>query len=167
MHEVYLSLGSNIDDRLWNLHNCRNKLKGLYGEAIKTSSIYKTDAWGFESDPFLNQALVFQINKEPEEILKDILEIENEMGRVRPVKGYISRIIDIDILFIGSIIYRSEKLEIPHPLIQKRMFVLASLKEIAGDLIHPVLNLSISDIHNRCKDDSLVVKYDNQKSHEI
>ena len=159
MSKVYFSLGSNSGNRINNLNDCLNNLRAFYGNAIKTSSIYETAAWGFEGEAFLNQVVLFRINKEPKDILNDIQGIEIKMGRKRSEKRYISRIIDIDILFIDSIIYNTGNLIIPHPLIQDRRFVLEPLNEIASELEHPSLKLPVSIIYGKCKDDSLVLKY--------
>ena len=167
MSQVFLSLGSNLGKREENLNVCLNKLSGHFGQALSSSSIYESEAWGFDAEPFLNQVLIFNTNMNPESLLKEVLAIENEMGRKRSKDGYQSRIIDIDILFYDTIIYKTDNLEIPHPLLQKRKFILEALNEISSEFIHPVIKLSISDIYLNCIDKSYVKKYKSQYPYDI
>ena len=167
MSQIILSLGSNLDNREENLFDCYNKLSNLLGKAISSSNIYESEAWGFDADPFLNQVLIFNTNLNPESLLKEILTIENEMGRKRSKAGYESRKIDIDILFYDTIIYKSESLVIPHPLLQERMFVLKPLNEISSEFIHPVLNFPVKEIYLNCMDNSKIKKYKSQYPNDI
>lgn len=159
MYKVYLSLGSNLGNRMENLSNAVKKLH-LLGNHFCYSSIYKTDPWGFEStEEFLNMALSFETAICAEDLLPELLSIEQQLGRVRYCNeiNYESRTIDIDILFFGNQIINNTELRIPHPLLQDRKFVLIPLNEIASELIHPVNNKSIKELLFDCKDVCTVI----------
>ncbi|MFC2107563.1 2-amino-4-hydroxy-6-hydroxymethyldihydropteridine diphosphokinase, partial [Bacteroidota bacterium] len=150
-----------------NLKNCHKRLSVLFGKTLSSSSIYESESWGFDAEPFLNQVIIINTKTKPESLLEEILRIENEMGRKRNNTGYESRIIDIDILFYGSIIYKSKNLVIPHPLLQERMFILEPLNEIRSEYIHPVIKLPISNIYLNCTDTTKLKKYKTQYPHDI
>ena len=154
MIKVFLSLGSNLGNKWTNLQKAINEIDENIGSVIIQSGIYETEAWGFESkDHFLNQVIVVMTELEPLELIDCCLDIEKTMGRKRnDYRKYVSRIIDIDILFYGEEILKEENLQIPHPLIQKRRFILEPMNEIAPDLIHPLLGKSISVLREECTD---------------
>ena len=121
--------------------------------------MYQTPAMGFEGDDFLNCVIKIQTHLSSSETLKKILFIEMDLGRVRDEsKGFVSRSIDIDILFYDDEVVESRNLAIPHPEIQNRGFVLQPLVDISPDLIHPKLNKSISDLLNETEDKSELIK---------
>lgn len=156
---VYLSLGSNMGNRFEHLQNAVNALFEKVGSISKISSVYETPAMGFEGEPFLNCALWMQTDLKPSKILKTILEIEKTMGRKRNIsKIYVSRPIDIDIIFIDDEIIESEKLIVPHPEIANRKFVLQPLAELDSQLIHPVSNKKIIKILAETEDKSPLQK---------
>jgi 2-amino-4-hydroxy-6-hydroxymethyldihydropteridine diphosphokinase len=101
---------------------------------------------------FLNQVLLYETLLTPNEILQTIGVIEAENGRVHTKDGYSSRNLDIDILFYDSLILNSADLTVPHPLLHVRRFTLLPLAEIAPDFIHPVLQLSMRDLLEKCED---------------
>jgi len=154
MIKVFLSLGSNLGNKWTNLQKAINEIDENIGSVIIQSGIYDTEAWGFEcNDHFLNQVIVVMTELEPLELIDCCLDIEKTMGRKRnDYRKYVSRIIDIDILFYGEEILKEENLQIPHPLIQKRRFILEPMNEIAPDLIHPLLGKSISVLREECTD---------------
>jgi len=157
MSRVILGLGSNIGDRRRNLKTAIDETGKKIGKVVLHSSIYETEPWGFDTDnQFLNMVLIADTNLPPSGVLGRILMIEAEMGRVRTEKQYSSRIIDIDILFFDDLILDELSLKIPHPLLHERRFVLEPLCEIASDLIHPVLMLSVSSLLAICTDKSSV-----------
>lgn len=126
------------------------------------SPVYQTPAMGFEGDDFLNCVIQIQANQSPDDVLKTILLIEDEMGRVRDnSSGFTSRLIDIDILFFDAEIIESKKLVVPHPEIENRRFVLQPLAAISEDLIHPKLNKSIHVLLEETIDDSSIVEESN------
>ena len=145
---VYIGLGTNMGNRNENLVQAINLLNRKGASVIRVSGIYDSEPWGFTSkNKFLNQVIKVETSLEPLILLELILQIENEMGRTRHISGYEDRIIDIDILIYDNRIIKSKKLEIPHKQMHSRAFVLAPLLEIAPDLVHPVLNKSIKDLH--------------------
>ena len=160
MNKIYLRLGGNIGDTKTIINNSIELIELLCGKVLKRSSIYQSEAWGFKSENrFLNQVLLVETELRPEDLLQTILSIEQKLGRDRNlIKGYSSRLIDIDILFYNNQIINQEKLIIPHPLLHKRKFTLIPLNEIAPDHIHPLLLKSINELLNEC-DDKLIVNY--------
>lgn len=160
MNLVFLQLGSNIGDRELVFEKTKNLIEQKIGTITKQSSIYETQSWGFFTyNLFLNQVLLVETEIEPDKLLKIVLNIETLLGRVRKSDKYESRIIDIDILFYNNFIVNTEKLNIPHPLIQDRLFVLKPLNEIARDFVHPVLNKTIKELLIECDDKLEINKY--------
>lgn len=144
--------GSNVGDSAEYLAKALLHLESEFGKALFYSKTYKTQAWGItEQDDFLNQALVFETNLKPEEILQKVKSIEKKIGR-KPRNTWANREIDIDIIFYGSMIFKSKDLYIPHPLMHLRKFVLLPLSEIIPSYIHPVFKKSISEILKNCED---------------
>jgi 2-amino-4-hydroxy-6-hydroxymethyldihydropteridine diphosphokinase len=156
--QVFISTGSNEGSRLANLRKAA-KLCALHiGKPILQSSIYETAAWGItDQNSFLNQVLVFESNLSPAIIMETLLQIERDMGRVRAVK-WGPRKIDLDILFIDGLMLQTAGLQIPHPQIQNRRFVLIPLVEIAPNLIHPVFRKSMVSLLLECEDSLEVIK---------
>lgn len=152
MNSAYLLIGGNMGDRSENLDKTRALISATCGNISKTSAVYETSAWGKTDQPdFLNQALLVRTESNAEDLLKELLLIEQQMGRYRGEK-YGPRIIDIDIIFFNSDIIELPDLKIPHPRMQNRRFVLTPLAEIEPDLIHPVLNKSLSQLLAECPD---------------
>jgi len=143
LKRIYLSLGSNIGDRERNLREAVERLASNDVRVLRTSRIYETEpvdnkdqAW------FLNQVVEAETALFPMQLLTRIGRVERELGRVRTVrKG--PRTIDIDILFYGAATVETQRLEIPHPRIAERRFVLAPMAELAPDLRHPVTHRSV------------------------
>ena len=143
---LVLLLGTNIGDKAKNLLNAVDGLNALFGEPLEMSSVYETPPWGkTDQDAFLNMALVYSTNIKPTVVLDSILHLELELGRVRQEK-WGPRLIDIDIIFYGNMIYQSDILEIPHPYMHERKFVLEPLEEIIPDFVHPLLEKKVSDL---------------------
>lgn len=139
MHSVYLLTGSNQGNRKEQLELSIAELELQAGAIVKASAIYETEAWGIEGLPaHLNQALLLQTTLSPAELLSVIHGIENKLGRIRQQKWGV-RAIDIDIIYFDNLILDLPELIIPHPLMQRRNFVLAPLAEIAPGFIHPIL----------------------------
>lgn len=147
MAEIFLSLGSNQGDRLLALVKATQLVGRDVGKVVLNSAVVESEPWGFSSDtPFYNLVLMVETELLPDQVLNSILKIETEMGRIRSGKAYGNRIIDIDILFYNHVVISMEKLEIPHPLLHKRRFVLEPLAAIASGFVHPVLKLTISEL---------------------
>lgn len=154
---VYLGLGSNMGDRAANLKSAAALISKLIGKIAKQSHVYETAPWGnTEQEAFLNQVIMINTTLDPRDLLDATNKVEREMGRVKKEK-WGPRIIDIDILFYGKRIVRDKGLEIPHPELHKRAFVLVPLMEIAPELEHPVLNKPIDELYMACDDQSEVV----------
>ncbi len=148
MMEVILSLGSNQGDRLEYLTQARNKL-GQISYLKKESRVIETLAWGkTDQANFLNQILVIETDDSARHLLNKILEIERALGRIREEK-WGPRVIDIDIIYYGNSIIKEKDLQVPHPLLQDRLFVLEPLKEIYADKIDPRYNISVKEIYNK------------------
>ena len=141
MKTAYLSLGSNIGDREANLRAAIDRLR-----PARVSPIYETEPVDFtEQAWFLNAAAEIQTDLMPRQLLALTQRIERELGRVRTVaKG--PRTIDIDILLFGSTVMRTKELEIPHPRMTERRFVLQPLADLAPDLRHPETHRSVREM---------------------
>jgi 2-amino-4-hydroxy-6-hydroxymethyldihydropteridine diphosphokinase len=157
---AYLLTGSNMGERVDNLKKVHSLIEQYIGKVAQASHFYETQAWGKTDQPdFLNQALEVITPQYPSEILSNILKIEAEMGRVRTEK-WEERVIDIDILLYNEEIINETNLVIPHPHLHERNFALIPLMEIAGETLHPVLNLPIEDVYFDCNDPLDVVMID-------
>ncbi|MDL2223218.1 2-amino-4-hydroxy-6-hydroxymethyldihydropteridine diphosphokinase [Bacteroidales bacterium OttesenSCG-928-M11] len=133
MITVYLALGTNLGDKYLNLSIAKELIAERIGNLSAISSIVESEPWGYESNnSFCNMALEVQTELSPEELLNKTQEIEIEMGRTSKSTNstYQDRIIDIDIILYGDISYKSDRLEIPHPLYKERPFVMIPLQEI-------------------------------------
>jgi 2-amino-4-hydroxy-6-hydroxymethyldihydropteridine diphosphokinase len=159
MNTAYLLLGGNMGDREENLSNARRLLSEQCGTISRQSALYETAAWGIEDQPaFLNQALDLQTDMNARQLVRRILKIEKQMGRVRKEK-YGPRIIDIDILLFNDEIHFYHFLKLPHPELQNRRFALLPLAEIAAEFPHPVLGKTVEELLAECPDTLPVNKY--------
>lgn len=152
LHDVYLSLGSNIENRKKNIEYAVQNINERIGTVVSMSSLYETDPVGFISDNmFFNIACHIKTKLTPLEVLESTQVIERELGRrsksVNEV--YADRTIDIDILVYDDLIVEYPHLLIPHPHMHERDFVLIPLSEIAPLLIHPILNETISQLQSK------------------
>lgn len=154
---LYLLLGSNLGDSLTHLKTACEAISRSIGSIITTSSIYKTKAWGKLNQPdFYNQVILVSTGETPQNVLKNLLSIEKEMGRNR-IEKWGARIIDLDILFFNDLVVDSPNLQIPHPGIPNRRFTLVPLTEIAPEFVHPVYKKTITELLRDC-DDPLAVE---------
>ena len=137
------------------------RIEEVVGKIEKHSGIYETQSWGNENLPgFYNKSILISTELSPLILLGKILTIEKELGRERK-KKWESREIDIDILFFNSEVIEDQNLNIPHPLIQERMFSLVPSAEILPDYIHPVIGCSLTELIIKCKDQLKVSKISN------
>ena len=159
MNDAYLLIGGNVGNRLFFINESAIKIEKYCGNIIKRSSIYETQAWGkTQQNPFLNQVLKISTAQTPQDLLKKIQEIENDLGRIRDEK-YGERTIDIDILYFENKVISLPSLTIPHPRISQRKFVLVPLAEIANKYIDPVHEKSIEKLLELCEDKLMVSKF--------
>lgn len=155
---VYLSLGTNLGDRSANLENARNALQQAM-TILRASSIYETEPWGFQDQPaFLNQVLKVSTSFEPLKLLDFLKNVESEMGRLANFR-YGPRLIDLDILLYGRQVIKTQGLQIPHPHLHERAFVLEPLAEIAPNLVHPLMHKRISTLLAQAEDRDGVKKW--------
>jgi 2-amino-4-hydroxy-6-hydroxymethyldihydropteridine diphosphokinase len=145
IHTIYLSLGSNIGDRLANLQSAISLLPPNI-QPLTQSSVYETEPWGYtDQPPFLNLVIKANTMLDPFDVLTFVQEIEVSMGRQETFR-FGPRLIDLDILFYDDLVLDTPKLTIPHPRLTQRAFVLVPLAEIEPDLSHPVLKKTIQQI---------------------
>jgi 2-amino-4-hydroxy-6-hydroxymethyldihydropteridine diphosphokinase len=153
-HTVYLSLGSNLGDRAAQIESALARLAEENVRVVKRSSFYETEPVEFLAQGwFLNIAVEAETELMPRQLLRVIRQIERELGRKRIVRSG-PRTIDIDILLFGANIMNAADLEIPHPRMTERRFVLVPMAEIAPTLRHPVLRLTMTELLAATKDRS-------------
>jgi len=149
---VYLSLGSNLGDRVENLRQAIAKLPAAGARVTRTSSFYETEPVDFLQQAwFVNCAVQAETDLAPLDLLHALRAIEAQIGSKKLVpKG--PRLLDIDILLYADEIIETAELHIPHPRMHLRRFVLVPLNEIAPRVLHPQLELTISELLARCQD---------------
>jgi deoxyguanosine kinase len=152
---TFLSLGTNQGNKLENLQKAIDLIDDRVGGIQKISSVYQTPSWGFEGENFFNICIKVSTYQQPEVLLSSLLEIEQELGRLRSSeKGYQNRKIDIDILLFDDEIIFSKLLIVPHPKMLDRKFVLIPLAEIAPNELHPIKKTQLSVCAQNCNDAS-------------
>lgn len=159
MSKVYISLGSNLGNTAQNLETGINLIEAQIGTLQQKSSIYQTAPWGFTSfNNFLNQVAIFETELPANFIMHMLLQIEHQMGRNRELAGYADRIIDLDILLLGQSVIHTDDLEIPHPRMHLRKFVLLPMAEIEPNLMHPTLLKTMAELLSQCPDQTKATK---------
>ena len=151
---VFIGIGSNLGDRRANIAEALDRIAKLPGtRVIKQSSFYESEPHGDAKTWFVNGVIEVDTEFSPENLLKKLKGIETAMGRKR-VKGkrWGSRIIDLDILLYGALVVKKRNLKIPHPELSKRRFVLLPLSELAPQIFHPVLQMSVPNLLADVKD---------------
>jgi 2-amino-4-hydroxy-6-hydroxymethyldihydropteridine diphosphokinase len=157
MVEAILGLGSNVGDREENIRRALS-LIGEFATVGAVSSIYETEPMYLEGQNwFFNCVVAVDTELQPAVLLGRLMEIEREMGRVRGER-YGPRVIDIDVLFYGDLIISEPGLEIPHPKVAERPFVLVPLGEIRPDFVHPVAKVKVTALRDALRDGKRVVK---------
>ena len=147
-HTAYVALGSNLGDKEANLRKALELLQERGVEIVKTSTFISTEPYGVTDQPqFLNGVCEVRTSMVPLALLHTLLEIEQEMGRVR-LRHWGERNIDLDLLLYEDVVMDTPELKLPHPDMQNRDFVLLPLAEIAPELVHPILQKSIEELSN-------------------
>lgn len=161
MNVAFLCLGGNIGNRIENLNATKEAISRILGKIIARSYIYETAAWGSDSEnKYLNQVIKIETKLNAQKLLTSALAIEKSLGRKRGSTKNSDRTTDIDVLFFNSEIISAKAIEIPHPRLHLRNFVLKPLNDIAANFVHPVLKRSISVLLKNSKDKLSVKKYD-------
>ena len=159
---VYLSLGSNIDDRISYIQQATLQLGALDGtEIVRTSAFYETEPWQMDSKNwFVNAIVQISTSLSPEELLIVINRIESQLGRERSGKReFTDRTIDIDILFFDDKLINTEKLVIPHRFFHRRACMLVPMLEIAQDFVHPLFKKTVSELYDELENPEQVFLY--------
>jgi 2-amino-4-hydroxy-6-hydroxymethyldihydropteridine diphosphokinase len=158
VEKVVLLLGSNIEPRKKFLDKALFLLQQELGAFSVSSEIYESEPWGFDAKvSFFNRVVVFETGKKPEEVLDVCLDVELNLGRERKEsEGYLSRTVDVDVLYFGEQVVNTERLVIPHPRLHLRRFTLLPMVEVQSELVHPVLMKTQKELLEICPDDSEV-----------
>lgn len=144
---AYIALGSNQGDRLTQLRHAVSEIYLQVGEVRAISPVYQTPAWGFNGEVFLNACIAVETRLEPEELMRELLKIESQLGRSRSTGiGYGNRPIDLDLLLYEDEVRDTALLKLPHPEMHHRDFVMVPLNDIGSNVMHPVLGKTISEL---------------------
>jgi len=156
-HQVYIGIGSNVGNKRENFFEAVNRLAKLPDtRVIKESSLYESEPLGDARDWYVNGAVEIETKFKPDMLLKKFKNIERAMGRKKVKKRWGARIIDLDILLYDSAVVKKKDLRIPHPEMSTRKFVLIPLSEIAPQVVHPELGVTISELLFKVKDDKKI-----------
>lgn len=152
-NKIVLSIGSNQGDRKSLIQQAIDIINQEVATVIAVSKLYESPSWGFESEPFYNCAVLIHTSNTASKILTKVLKLEKQLGRVRSdEKGYSSRTIDVDLISFNNEIIATSNLNIPHPQMHNRLFVLLPMRDLATDFIHPVLQQNINELIQNCTD---------------
>ena len=156
---VFVLLGSNLGDRELLVNQACKMIGERCGEIVAKSRLYESEPWGFQSEHwFLNQVVELATSLSPDALMLSLLDIEKELGRDRttPHNGYVSRPIDLDILYFGNEIIETQLVTAPHPRLHQRRFTLLPLCDIAPDFVHPTLKKTNLQLLDECQDSGIV-----------
>jgi 2-amino-4-hydroxy-6-hydroxymethyldihydropteridine diphosphokinase len=156
VHTAYLSLGSNLGDRLAHLTKALDLIKQIPANIVQLSSVYESIALGFKTDnDFFNICVKIETRLAAEKLLEECLKLESKLGRIRNQSGvYSSRTIDIDLISFDDMCTSSSFLTLPHPRFKERNFVLIPLTEIEPDFKDPLTQQHIFELKKNCLDQS-------------
>lgn len=159
---VYLSLGSNLGDRVGYIQQATSLLSAHPDiNIVATSSFYETEPWSMNTENwFVNAVIQITTSMSPEVLLDECQRIEKQLGRVSSVsKEYLDRTIDIDIIFYDKLLMNTERLTIPHKHFHKRVFMLVPMLEIAEDFIHPFFGKTVESLYEAVENPEMVYLY--------
>jgi len=161
--KVGIALGSNLGDRLANLRAARKAVVdlGANSASVLVSPVYETEPVGCEpgADKFLNAVLEIECDGDPTDLLQKLIRIEESLGRDRNHACNVSRKIDIDLLYAGQLNVENERLQLPHPRLHQRKFVLQPLADIRPDLIFPNQTKSVRELLAQIEDSTKVISF--------
>ena len=177
METCYILFGSNmalqqdsgISDKNGIFAEACLYINNRCGRIVQVSAPYESEPWGFETEEwFLNRVIVLETGLEPEALLRELLQIEQDLGRERhpEIEGYTSRTADLDILYYGDRLILTDTLTVPHPRLHRRRFALLPMCEVAPNLVHPAFGLTQSELLARCPDTLMVRKIENDQTEE-
>jgi 2-amino-4-hydroxy-6-hydroxymethyldihydropteridine diphosphokinase len=156
-HQVYIGIGSNVGNKKENFLEALGRMAKLPDtKIVKESSLYDSEPLGDSKEWYVNGAIEIETKFKPDALLKKFKNIERAMGRKKVKKRWGARIIDLDILLYDALVMKKKNLRIPHPEMPTRKFVLVPLSEIAPQVIHPELGVTISELLANVKDDKRV-----------
>ncbi len=159
-HQVYIGVGSNAGKKKENFLEALSRLAKLPDtKIVKESSLYESEPLGDSKEWYVNGAIEIETKFKPDMLLKKFKNIERAMGRKKGKKRWGARIIDLDILLYDALVLKKKDIRIPHPEMHKRKFVLIPLSEIAPQVIHPELGVTISELLVSVKDDKKIHLY--------
>jgi 2-amino-4-hydroxy-6-hydroxymethyldihydropteridine diphosphokinase len=159
---IAIALGSNLGDRLANLRAARKAVVDLVGDkALLVSPVYETDAIGCEpgAGNFLNAVLEIEFDGDPTELLEELIGVEESLGRDRNHSRNVSRKIDIDLLYADGLNVQNERLQLPHPRLLSRKFVLQPLADIEPELILPNQTRTVRELFAQIQDSTKVIRF--------
>jgi len=158
-HFAYLGIGSNLGDKIEQCRKAISEILAIQGHRLLAqSSFYKTQPMGNpDQDWFINGVIQIETDLDPLELLRKLKEIESKMGRKETFR-WGPRVIDLDLLLYDDLVMKTDELEIPHPQLTQRQFVLIPLVEIDPDLIHPALKKTMRKLLLEIKEDQGVEK---------
>lgn len=160
MHTAFLSIGTNIGDRLANIKAAIAALSPAVC-LVDSSPVYETLPWGYtDQNSFLNQVLKVETDLDPQGLLAYLKSLEKKLGRKKTFR-YGPRLIDLDILFYDDLVIEMPELTIPHPHMTERAFVIVPLLDLAPGLIHPKLGKTVKDIAEKVDPSSVSLYQDN------
>lgn len=159
---AYLSLGSNKGDRVGYIQQATSILDGMDGiSLVRTSAFYESEPWHTDTQNwFVNAIIEINTTLSPQELLKTVNKVEEQLGRDRASEGhYGDRTLDVDIIFYGDEIVNDENLTIPHKYFHQRAFTLVPMLELAPNFIHPTLKKSVMQLYEELENPEMVFLY--------